>query len=390
MGLEDRVKCQCFDTTSSNTGHMNGACVLLEQKLGHQMLHFACRHHVHEIVLEAVTVTCLGPSTGPDIALFKRFQGQWQFIDQEKFEILTVDENEQEFVSVDDTILFAKEQLKKYQPRDDYKELLELSIIALGGVPERGIRFRLPGALHRARWMAKAIYGTKIFLFRKQFKLTKREEKGMRNLTVFVIGIYIKHWFTAPSAVRAPANDLEFLKKLESYKIVNEEISRIAVKKFSRHLWYLSEELIPLALFDDKVSAETKARISAAITQGDGAELDHYPSKRTTVLVHDIPRRELWDFPTQNSQRFFVFLELPMAFLNDDPVTWHQSESYNAALAIVSKLKAVNDNAERGVAPMTEYNEILTSNEDQKQYLLQVVSEHRRKMPTCKKELLHE
>ena len=51
---------------------------------------------------------------------------------------------------------------------------------------------------------------------RKQFKLTKREEKGMRNLTVFVIGIYIKHWFTAPSAVRAPANDLEFLKKLES------------------------------------------------------------------------------------------------------------------------------------------------------------------------------
>ena len=43
-----------------------------------------------------------------------------------------------------------------------------------------------------------------------------------------------------------------------------------------------------------------------------------------------------------------------------------------------------------GVALMTEYNEILTSNEDQKQYLLQVVSEHRRKMPTCKKELLHE
>ena len=29
----DQVKCMCFDTTSVNTGHRNGACILLEQKL---------------------------------------------------------------------------------------------------------------------------------------------------------------------------------------------------------------------------------------------------------------------------------------------------------------------------------------------------------------------
>ena len=31
--LKDQVKGMCFDTTSSNTGCKNGACVLLEQKL---------------------------------------------------------------------------------------------------------------------------------------------------------------------------------------------------------------------------------------------------------------------------------------------------------------------------------------------------------------------
>lgn len=63
-----------FDTTSSNTGAKRGACTLLETKLGKQLLHLACRHHVFELVLEAVFSKCMGPSTGPDILLFKRFQ----------------------------------------------------------------------------------------------------------------------------------------------------------------------------------------------------------------------------------------------------------------------------------------------------------------------------
>lgn len=40
---------------------------------------------------------------------------------------------------------------------ENYKEPLELAIIFLGGVFERGVNFRAPGELHRARWMTKAI-----------------------------------------------------------------------------------------------------------------------------------------------------------------------------------------------------------------------------------------
>jgi hypothetical protein len=50
------------------------------------MFHFACRHHILELVAEAAFATCFGPSTGPDIAIFKRFQASWNFIDQNKFE----------------------------------------------------------------------------------------------------------------------------------------------------------------------------------------------------------------------------------------------------------------------------------------------------------------
>ena len=41
--------------------------------------------------------------------------------------------------------------------RDDYRELVELVIIFLGGAPPSGIRFRAPGAMHHARWMSKVL-----------------------------------------------------------------------------------------------------------------------------------------------------------------------------------------------------------------------------------------
>ena len=36
--------------------------------------------------------------------------------------------------------------------------------------------FNVRSAIHHAGWMAEAIYGIKIFSFREEFKLTKREE----------------------------------------------------------------------------------------------------------------------------------------------------------------------------------------------------------------------
>ena len=39
-----------FDTTAGNTGHLNGACTLLEKQMGRDLLWLACRHHVMELI----------------------------------------------------------------------------------------------------------------------------------------------------------------------------------------------------------------------------------------------------------------------------------------------------------------------------------------------------
>ncbi|XP_036344872.1 uncharacterized protein LOC118754120 [Rhagoletis pomonella] len=77
---------------------------------------------------------------------------------------------------------FVQQKLTEDHCRDDYKELLELVCIFLGGTPPRGII----GAIHEARFMSKAIYSLKIVMFKKQIKLTAKEEKGLTAVSVFV------------------------------------------------------------------------------------------------------------------------------------------------------------------------------------------------------------
>lgn len=71
--IVERVEGMSYDTTSNNTGINNGAGVLLEKKLGRNLLSLACRHHVYEIVLRKVFETKLLPSSAPDVPFFERF-----------------------------------------------------------------------------------------------------------------------------------------------------------------------------------------------------------------------------------------------------------------------------------------------------------------------------
>ena len=72
-----------------------------------------------------------------------------------------------------------------------------------------------------------------------------------------------------------------------------------------------------------------------------------------------------------------------------DPLQWRGLESYENALKAVQHLKLTNEIAERRVALIQQYNMLHTRDEEMKQYLLQVVQEHGKKFPSCKKTVLN-
>ena len=76
--LVENIAEMSFDTTAANTGHLNGACVLLEQKLRKSLLWLPCRHHVWE----AVCGNVFKKLSRPNVTLFRFFQEFWPNIGQ--------------------------------------------------------------------------------------------------------------------------------------------------------------------------------------------------------------------------------------------------------------------------------------------------------------------
>jgi hypothetical protein len=267
-------------------------------------------------------------------------------------------------------------------------ELSELTLIVLGHPPST-IHWRAPGPVYRARWMAKLIYAMKIYLFRNQtdvFRLTKKEETQVERFVKFGALIYTKHWVAAPRATEAPASDLQLWIDLSSYRNIDSDISAAARKVLENHLWYLSDELVGLALFSDHVTEAVNTGIVQGMTREAGERKVRGDSSILTK-----PNVCLGDFATTRTQNLFHCYNIDSAFLALPPQQWPASEQYQFGQARFKSLRVVNDTAERAVKLFEEYNTLLTNDGEEKQLLLQVVEANRKAVPTqiTKKSAVH-
>ncbi|KAG0711437.1 hypothetical protein GWK47_020605 [Chionoecetes opilio] len=362
-GVRDKIIAFCFDTTASNTGMVQGACIRIEQELGQSLLWLACRHHVHEVILRDVFQASLGSPSGPDIGIFKRLRDRWSFVNSSQREMVETSEDLVEFFATNDTasklkddaLAFLKEALSKNHPREDYEELLRLSYLFLGGEgPAKP--FRRPGALHQARWMAKAIYCLKLQMLKSQLSLTGREKAGVERVALFVALVYCKQWHEAPISVKAPLNDVLFL---ETFKTK------------------------PLPRQQNKPCDATcgtfprKTRDWPSSTQGLmwrrsrwGKALDKPPLEEGTQAIGGKKDDD-------------VFLLLVLRHFEDTVLL---SETSRASLKRALGLRMVNDAAERGIALVQRYLGS-TKSAAQEKYLLQLVHHHRKLVGREKKDL---
>ena len=109
------------------------------------------------------------------------------------------------------------------------------------------------------------------------------------------------------------------------------------------------------------------------------------PPKKVQINIQTINDRELNNFVTSKSKFIFQKLNTPTSFFEKDPEFWGEDDDFQTALTIVHELKVVNDHAEQGVVLIKEYCGLLTKEENQPQYLLQVVQQHRKMFPSSSK-----
>ena len=88
------------------------------------------------------------------------------------------------------------------------------------------------------------------------------------------------------------------------------------------------------------------------------------------------------------SKNLFSRLNVDSSFLQENVHSWEENAAFVEAKKKVFSLKAVNDTAERAVKLMQDFHGLITADEEQKQFLLRCVQEHRKMYPDCKKETL--
>ena len=184
---KERIIGCVFDTTNTNSGWKSGIVVRLEEFLEHRVLHVYCRHHVLERMANDVVNVCLGSSTSPEELSYKFLIDNWKKLNTTDREELKVNRRTKYFLQ--DVIEFAT-QMQKVKLKDDYQEVISLTLIIFGALPDSSsYSVRPPGSISHARWMAKILCEFKIVIFSSQLLklelITEADVFSHMQLTLF-------------------------------------------------------------------------------------------------------------------------------------------------------------------------------------------------------------
>ena len=99
----------------------------------------------HFRLVDASVNVVLGPSTGPEVMLYKKMMEKWNDIDTTRIEHLRRKPEHNELVQ------FGKGYIENTNDRGDYMELLSLALLLLGEHPSEKYHVRSIGAVTNAR-----------------------------------------------------------------------------------------------------------------------------------------------------------------------------------------------------------------------------------------------
>ena len=126
------------------------------------------------------------------------------------------------------------------------------------------------------------------------------------------------------------------------YETVNTSAVESACKAFKRHLWYLTSEMIPLALFSEKVSSEERHVLSQSLLgmqpeEDDFGKLKLPEDITESTALSDLVSEASWYTVTDHD------------FLLQPVEEWVNLCAYQSSLINITELNVINDCAERGV-----------------------------------------
>lgn len=219
-------------------------------------------------------------------------------------------------------------------------------------------------------------------LLSEQFELTDKEAKGVKEMATFIALFHSVAFLKSRLSNISPALDLNYLSMIHLYKDENAPAAKVAIESILKHLWYLTEKLVVLSIFD--------RNLSPVLRKGLIVKLLSFPLPKSFVpgkpKFPDITSTTLIDYPDQflsfvGSRIWLLFVSLNLTdehfdWMHTEVENWEKMSGYRKIDEIVRSFEVVNDCAERAVKLITDFKDVVVDVDDQ-DYLFQVIKNHR-------------
>ena len=187
--------------------------------------------------------------------------------------------------------------------------------------------------------------------------------------------LYTTYLYSAASA------DLDLYGRIKQFS-KHKKIDEVGEAVLQRHTWYLTEELIPLSLFNAKLPEDTANRLAEKIGQLPESDLKiQKPTLPKICRNSAIP-----DFVGPKSTVLFKPIGVKHTFLASPG--WKDQPEYQQVKAAVKKLTTTNECSERALTLATAYSGTMTKDEWSFQDLVLIVEAHRKRYKIKKKNQL--
>lgn len=192
----------------------------------------------------------------------------------------------------------------------------------------------------------------------------------LEEVTIFIIQVYMKHWFKTPFSMSVSRNNLHLLSARGGGGDIHSSHNHLQ----RRSLVFVGD-ISGICLF--WWSCDTQSEEEESEKPERQARIQEH--SKVDSSSHQSSEHGLSDFMTTSMKRFFNILHINKNFLQEDPLEWAADEKYQWSLNLMKSIWVVSDLAELGVALIMEFNALLTKSKKQKQFLRQVVEAHHKK-----------
>jgi len=395
-----------FDTTAVNTGWKNGVMVKLEKYIGEKLLHIHCRHHIFERICSDIVAAVLGDTNAPEYTIYQDLTSAWASVntcDYSSFHLHHLPKSIRPIA--EDFICFAQAILKEdesdFTVKDDYRELLQLGLLLFDSIPRDSptLPVRSIGCISNARWMSKVICEQKIALYSHQLcqlgmLKSNIDVEQHRNLALFLTLFYVKPWLQCPLPFEAAVNDLNLFNHISNLQCKQDlppyfhKFIAATLNRLDAHLWYVSEEMVFLALFSKQISDTEKEQCRKELLKNE-RKSNITLQKLGKMVTPELKKgTKIKSLIGPNSFLIPTRMKVEAKFLKVRASEWEQDSSYNFFENALGKLQVTNDAAERAILLAKTYHNKLTTAPAQRSNLYQVVPELRKKIPDKRKTTL--